>query len=346
MKSFGVKKKILNRGDNEAFHLQVIIVDEMSKIDKLNKDLGVMESSIVVSIQCLVYNHKPFLRDCLEGFVMQKTNFKFEAIVHDDASTDGSADIIREYAEKYPDIIQPIYRTENLYQKDKVQFREMIIKHYVGKYVAICEGDDYWTDPYKLQKQVDFLEANPDYTMCFHNAEILNTEGIDHFPEKEVEDRDYISDDFLETNLLETNPPTASFVVRREVLDYELVGRERCFYGDLALNLSAAELGKTRGFSDVMSVYRVHGTSAMHSESSAYLLIMRAPVYYEFLRDNFRSLSRSKINNKIGRYYLRRYPYQKKFSKAWFYDLIKGSFLAPHIARKIILEKILGREIK
>ncbi len=95
-----------------------------------------------------------------------------------------------------------------------------------------------------------------------------------------------------------------------------------------------------------MSVYRVHSRSAMHSSSAPYLFRMRAPIYAEFLRDNFKSLSKYKINRLIGSDYLRRYPYQKKFSKAWFYDLIKGAFLAPHIARKLILEKILGREIK
>lgn len=124
-----------------------------------------MTGDPLVSICCLVYNHEPFLRQCLDGFVMQQTTFPFEAIVHDDASTDGSAAIIREYAEKYPDIIKPIYETENQYSKhngtDSI-FRLMVDAAMSpnSKYVALCEGDDYWTDPNKLQMQVDIMEAD------------------------------------------------------------------------------------------------------------------------------------------------------------------------------------------
>ena len=120
----------------------------------------------LVAIKCLVYNHEPYLRDCLEGFVMQQTNFPFVAIVHDDASTDGSAAIIREYEEKYPNIIKPIYETENQYSKRDGSLGRIMnaaVDATGAKYVAMCEGDDYWTDPLKLQKQVDFLESHIDY---------------------------------------------------------------------------------------------------------------------------------------------------------------------------------------
>ena len=118
------------------------------------------QQPLMVTIRCTVFNHERYLRECLEGFVMQKTNFRFEAIVHDDASTDGSAAIIKEYAEKYPDIIKPIYETENQYSKHDGSLGRIMRKHTHGKYVAFCEGDDYWTDPLKLQKQVDALENN------------------------------------------------------------------------------------------------------------------------------------------------------------------------------------------
>ena len=125
----------------------------------------------LVSIRCTVYNHEPFLRECLDGFVMQKTNFPFEAIVHDDASTDGSAAIIREYAEKYPDIIKPIYETENQYWKGVGAVGKIIDAaiHPNTKYIAFCEGDDYWTDPNKLQIQVDFLESHPEFVLTSHD---------------------------------------------------------------------------------------------------------------------------------------------------------------------------------
>ena len=131
-------------------------------------------SPLMVTIRCLAYNHEPYIRQCLEGFVMQKTNFRFEAIVHDDASTDGTAAIIREYAKKYPDIIKPIFETENQYSKKDGSLRRIMDAHTHGKYVAICEGDDYWIDPLKLQKQVDFLETHPDYGMVYGKARVFN----------------------------------------------------------------------------------------------------------------------------------------------------------------------------
>ena len=122
-----------------------------------------MEYQVMVSIRCLVYNQAQYVRRCLDGFVMQRTNFKFEAVVHDDASNDGTTDIIREYSLKYPDIIKPIYEECNQYSKHDGSIQRIMDSHMRGKYVAICEGDDYWIDPYKLQKEVDFLEANPEY---------------------------------------------------------------------------------------------------------------------------------------------------------------------------------------
>lgn len=125
------------------------------------------KEDILVSIRCLVYNHEPYLRQCLDGFVMQKTNFKFEAIVHDDVSTDNSAEIIREYAAKYPEIIKPIYETENQFSRGGDYLDKIVNNACRGKYIAICEGDDYWIDPYKLQKQVDLLE-NSNFSICTH----------------------------------------------------------------------------------------------------------------------------------------------------------------------------------
>ena len=122
-----------------------------------------------VAIKCLVYNHEPYLRECLEGFVMQQTDFPFVAIVHDDASTDHSADIIREYAAKYPDIIHPIYETENQYSKKNgslTKIMDTAIEATGAPYIALCEGDDYWTDPKKLQKQVDCVESHPEVGLC------------------------------------------------------------------------------------------------------------------------------------------------------------------------------------
>ena len=127
----------------------------------------------LVSICCITYNHAPYIRDCLEGFVMQQTNFPFEVLIHDDASTDGNANIIREYEAKYPDIFKPIYQTENQYSKG-VNPGVQILGRAQGKYTAFCEGDDFWCDPQKLQIQFDFMESHPDYSSCFCGQYVIN----------------------------------------------------------------------------------------------------------------------------------------------------------------------------
>lgn len=132
----------------------------------------VSENRPLVSVLTLAYNHAPYIRECLDGILMQKTDFAFEILIHDDASTDGTADIIREYESKYPDIIKPIYQTENQYSKRVGISRTYQYPRVKGKYIAFCEGDDYWIDPLKLQKQVDFMEANPNVPCCFHTVDI------------------------------------------------------------------------------------------------------------------------------------------------------------------------------
>lgn len=124
----------------------------------------------LVSISCITYNHAPYIRECLHGFMMQKCDFDFEVLIHDDASTDGTQEIIREYQEKYPEIIKPILQKENQWSQGvrgiNLKFNFSRAK---GKYIALCEGDDYWTDPLKLQKQVDFLEKNEEFGLvCTH----------------------------------------------------------------------------------------------------------------------------------------------------------------------------------
>lgn len=131
----------------------------------------------MVSINCLVYNHQPYLRECLEGFVCQETNFDFEVLIHDDASTDGSVAIIKEYVERYPHIFKPIYQKVNQYSRRVAFLRKIQRERARGKYFTFCEGDDYWIDKHKLQRQVDFLEAHPDYNLCFHDCKVWDEEN-------------------------------------------------------------------------------------------------------------------------------------------------------------------------
>ncbi len=210
--------------------------------------------SPMVSIICNAYNHDKYIRSALDGFVMQKTNFPFLVLIHDDASTDKTADIIKEYESKYPDIIKPIYQTENQYHKKDGTIRRLQAERLKTKYVAICEGDDYWTDPLKLQKQFDFMEANPEYTLCGCSTYWLNMlTGKNENRSQTTEDRD-IS---LEELLIPDNRrpfPTVSYFMKAEI--WKSLPDWGFPVGDLPLTYYCAIKGKVRMLTDNMCVYR------------------------------------------------------------------------------------------
>ena len=122
----------------------------------------------LVSALCAVYNQAPYLRQCLDGLVSQETSFLYEVIIHDDASTDGSSDIIREYASRFPDKIITIQQEKNQFSQKKDIWATFLIPKAKGKYISFCEGDDYWCDTHKLQRQFEFMEAHPDVSICYH----------------------------------------------------------------------------------------------------------------------------------------------------------------------------------
>ena len=126
-----------------------------------------------LTILCTAYNHKNFIRQALDGFIMQKTNFPFEVIVHDDASTDGTAEIIKEYQKKYPEIIKPVFQKQNQFSLGKDILIDFMLNKIHSPYVAINEGDDYWTDSLKLQKQFDLMEKHPEIDICTHCATMI-----------------------------------------------------------------------------------------------------------------------------------------------------------------------------
>ena len=125
---------------------------------------------IMVSVCCITYNQEKYIRRCLEGIVNQQCSFQFEVFVHDDASTDDTPKIILEYAQKYPNIIKPILQTENQYSKGVFITLNLIVPLAKGKYFAFCEGDDFWIDSHKLEKQVKVLENYPNCHLCLHTV--------------------------------------------------------------------------------------------------------------------------------------------------------------------------------
>lgn len=253
----------------------------------------------LVAIRCITYNQEKYIRDALEGFVMQKTTFPFVAIVHDDASTDGTATIIREYAQKYPDIIIPIIETENQYSKHDGSLGRIMkqaCENTGAKYIAMCEGDDYWTDPNKLQKQVNFLESHPEYSLCFHNAITLM---MDNSCNKEIYNitgtREYTASEILEKWTI----PTASVVFRRDkILTDPIRFNPRFKYGDNVLFLTAAQYGKLYGINEFMSVYRKNETSVTNSINRIKWTEINIE-HFKALNESFASLLRNNLCKEI-----------------------------------------------
>lgn len=222
-----------------------------------------MEKEILVSIRCTTYNHAQYIRQCLDGFVMQKTNFPFEAIVHDDASTDGTDKIILEYAEKYPNIIIPVLEEENQYSKGNGSVTRIVESYMRGKYIAFCEGDDYWTDPYKLQKQVDFLEAHPDYGLC--HTDFYTTGRRRITPVKEEKDDNYWPSILIKGLRI----GTVTVMVRSDIY----MNRPRLNVGkgwpigDLPIWYEIARVSKIKYLPEITATYRIVAESASHSQS-------------------------------------------------------------------------------
>lgn len=218
----------------------------------------------IVTVICCTYNQELYIRQCLEGFIKQKPSFKFEVIVHDDASYDGTTEIIREYEQKYPHIIKPIYQEENQYSRKVDILKTFVYPKVRGKYVATCEGDDYWTDDLKLQKQVDTLDLHPEYSMCCTACMmyIQKTGSLSHFqaPVQKI---------FTPNQLLKDNQiANLTTMVRTDYLReyYE----EICPYspsfsmGDYPMWLFMITKGPVIQLGDVTATYRVLENSASH----------------------------------------------------------------------------------
>lgn len=299
--------------------------------------------SFLVRTFCATYNHESYITDALKGFVMQETTFPVIYTIVDDASTDRTAEVIREFVkenfalqdasvayEKDTDYghvtfarhktnkncyFAVIYLKENHYSQKKSK-APYLTEWMDTKYIALCEGDDYWTDPLKLQKQVDFLEGHEDYSMCFHGAVVkvegdANAECTNGTHYSSVEDRDYNSTEFVSCWLV----PTASIVYRKEKIEgFSLKHPERLVFGDITLVLQCAHVGKVMGVSDMMSVYRIQPNSVTNDPRSAHSIIFRLPEHYLCLRENFPKVEKGPLEWSISYYH---YVRMKKQRNLW-----------------------------
>lgn len=241
-----------------------------------------------VSAYCLVFNHEKVLRSALEGFVNQNVDFEYEVIVHDDASTDGSRAIIEEFAARYPHIIKPVYQQENQYSKGVKIIDTFILPRLSGDYIAICEGDDYWTDPEKLQMQVSFLDAHPEYAACVHNTNKLNVHtGNETRMYAESGNRDLGFEDVVYCGGQSFH--TSSVMYRRAYAFNrpEFFAKAKTF-GDYPLAIYLALSGKIRYLDRVMSVYRSWGDGSWTSRNMARL--QKISAHHQYVADMLESV--------------------------------------------------------
>ena len=257
-----------------------------------------LDKDVLVSISCITYNHLQYIRQCLDGFLMQKTNFAFEILIHDDCSTDGTSEVIKEYEAKYPEIIKPIYEEENQYQQGKsVGSAVWNYPRAKGKYIALCEGDDYWIDPLKLQKQVDFMESHPDYSLCFHDYEqlwpdgnrILISKKVSHPLNCSIRDAILSGGGYMATN---------SMLFRTQHIEnyplWATIGA-----GDFPLMLILFHLGKVAHLNIVGSVYRVNSVGSWSERMNKISFLLQHVRKTDRMLRNFNNWSNKKYYKAI-----------------------------------------------
>lgn len=208
----------------------------------------------IVSVSCVTYNHENYISEALDGFLIQKTEYPFEIVIGEDCSSDKTLEIIKRYKERYPHIINLIEWPQNV---GAAKNWLTVLGLCKGKYIANCEGDDYWIYENKLQTQVDFLENNSEYSMCFHNAIVEYSDiNIESHLFKELDEREYFGKELLS----EWTVPFASVMFRRIYLTFiiQKVSNPDYYYGDIVTILSLCEKGKVYCMNSSMSVYRRH----------------------------------------------------------------------------------------
>lgn len=222
------------------------------------------KNKTVVSIICITYNHGLYIEDAIKSFLMQKTNFSFEVIIHDDASSDTTINIIKRYHSLYPNIIKPIFQTENQYSKIGLKFFWDISKFVKGKYIALCEGDDYWIDSSKIQKQTTALMKNK-------NISLVHTNSIDFDVTKNEKNTSKIPSEINTTmSLMHRNRIRTLTTMFRasHYLDFTSKNEievKKWLLGDWPLWIYLSTMGDILLLNDTTAIYRVLGESLSHS---------------------------------------------------------------------------------
>lgn len=240
---------------------------------------------VIVSICCITYNHEKYISKCIEGFLMQKTNLKFEILIHDDASTDNTQSIIKEYTDSNKELFITVLQKENQMSQGVRVIREFLLPKAKGKYIAICEGDDFWTDSYKLQKQVDFLEANPSYGLvCTDYDRLIDKTGELIKCHNINIKREVPIGDIYNNLLIENTIATLTVLYRKKLLEENksspfLTGKKKYKMGDYPNWLVISQSSKIGYLKESTATYRVLENSASHFTDKA--------KKYDFLMSEF-----------------------------------------------------------
>ena len=256
----------------------------------------------LLSIVCFTYKQEKFIAECMDGFLIQETTFPVEIIIHDDASPDRTAEIVRAYHDKYPRLIRPIFQTENQYRQGKDFTRDVYIGA-KGDYIAICEGDDYWTDPAKLQAQVDYLEKHSESALCCHRVKAMDTEcqkELFQYPGLVYRTGTYSTEQLLQDDFV----PTCSVVFRRAFVPVIPAEFRRLKMGDWQSWVFISLNGTIAFMETAMAHYRVHGGGMWSSLSSLEQLNAIRDLFQVFLRHLDRRL-RPTCQRKLADVYYR-----------------------------------------
>lgn len=310
----------------------------------------------MVCVRCMTFNHHAYIEDAMNGFCIQKTDFPFVCAVVDDASTDGEQEVIKKYIDEHFELLEKEETVDYVlnFGRHKTNGNCYFVVLYLkynhfsitknkdlyfsrwksnSKYISLCEGDDYWIDPLKLQKQVAFLESNEDYSMTFHSAEIVYEDDIPTGLQcSSVECREYSPNEVLENWIV----PTASIVARMAVSEVKNKKKYKLLNGDVIFVLNCAKIGKLRGMSDKMSVYRVQANGVTYDISRKRERAIMYPDHFRYIKDNYPFIDHSLINEWIGNTYAGRVKYDENLFQK-IKDLIRAFYFCPRLIFKALV---------
>lgn len=227
------------------------------------------DRKVDVSVLCLSYNQERYIARCLDGFVNQQTDFRYEVLVHDDCSTDGTLQVIIDYERRYPNIFTVVTEEENQYSKNVNIYEDILLPIAEGQYIALCEGDDYWTDPHKLQKQYDFMENHSECSLVCHNTVVHDMSGAR---------QDFLFNDWKQIHKLTEDEVyidwkvhTTSYFFRKEVFHRPEYAKKYFDFADYVMLCIAKDRGEVYSLPEVMSFYNFNNPEGITVDNGTQL---------------------------------------------------------------------------